>query len=144
MLHFDLIIQQDQHLVDNIKHESCTNQLDDEESSTGDAQSNSNAAQLADHDAQADGTMPSGRSQADGTKAGVGSNDKDQGVSFKGDTCSKAVNAESVLPLWLCKSKMHNFVPLDVQTLAVGHRLSLEAASGDMPGKRAPREPTLL
>lgn len=99
MLHFDLIIQQDQHLVDHVQHESSTKQLDEAQSSTSDIQPNGSAEQFANHDAEANGTLPSGRSQADDTQAGVGSNGKDQGVSFKGDTYGKAVSAESVTPL---------------------------------------------
>ena len=99
MLHFDLIIQQDQHLVDHVQHEPSTKQLDEAQSSTSDIQPNGSAEQFANDDAQANGTLPSGRSQADNTQAGVGSNGKDQGVSFKGDTYGKAVSAESVTPL---------------------------------------------
>ena len=93
MLHFDLIIQQDQHMA-NVAHGSGANQLDNAQSSTSDIQPNGNAAQSANHDAQANGILaPSGGTQADGTQAGASSNGKDQGVSFKGDTCGKAVNA---------------------------------------------------
>ena len=86
MLHFDLIIQQDQHLVDHAEHESDINQLDSAPSSTSDIQPDGNAAQIASHDAQANAILePNGRIQADGTQAEAAINGKDQGTPCKGD-----------------------------------------------------------
>lgn len=96
MLHFDLIIQQDQNLVDPAEHESDVNQLGRAQSSINDSQPSGNAAQSASHGAQANGIVePNGRTQAEGTAAGAGSNGKDQGVSSQGETCGKAVDAEN-------------------------------------------------
>lgn len=92
MLHFDLIVEQDQHLAAHVQNES-QHQLDNAQSSTSEIQLNGNAAQSASHDFAANGAVPpNGNSHADGSQAEADSSAKagglssKGGVSFKGDT----------------------------------------------------------
>lgn len=93
MLHFDLIVEQDQHLVDQVQNES-QQQLDRAQSSTSEIQLEGGAAQPPGHDFPANGcSPPNGNSHADGSQAGAGSSGK--GVSFKGDTHNGQAGAAS-------------------------------------------------
>lgn len=97
MLHFDLIVEQDQHLVDHVQNES-QHQLDHAQSSTSEIQLEGSAPQPPGHDLPANGVVPlNGNSHADGSQAEAGSSGKAAGVSFKGDTHKgQAVGAADV------------------------------------------------